>query len=188
MTKLTSPYCFDPVFYLLKFPEHAKEYAVYMALINIIMGPLSSFIAASISDRFGRKNNSMVNSYIIMTGNLIAMPMFISAVCTQNFTLSMIFQALRVLFSESWSSPSVTLLQNSTDSRKFGRIFSANMFFTSLSEGLSIALFGFALNFLDLSQSATGFRNVLIAWALFRYIGSSLAYFKAGRKQVLVTS
>ena len=133
-----------------------------MALINIIMGPLSSFIAASISDRFGRKNNSMVNSYIIMTGNLIAMPMFISAVCTQNFTLSMIFQALRVLFSESWSSPSVTLLQNSTDSRKFGRIFSANMFFTSLSEGLSIALFGFALNFLDLSQSATGVRNVLI--------------------------
>jgi len=91
MTKLTSPYCFDPVYYLLKFPDHATQFALYIALTNLIMGPLSSFIAASLSDRYGGKKNSMANSYIIMTGNLLALPMFIVAVTTQNFYVSVVF-------------------------------------------------------------------------------------------------
>ena len=150
------------------------------------MGPLSTFLSALISDKFGGKKNSMVNSYIIMAGNLLAMPMFIFSVITADFKLAMAFYSLRVLFSESWSAPSVTLLQNSTDSTKFGRIFSANMFFSSLSEGVSVALFGVVLSKLSLVTSITGFRNVLITWALFRYIGSSVAYYIAGKKQVLV--
>ena len=62
MIKLTSPYCFDPLFFLMKFPEFAKEYAVILVLVNLILGPLSSFIAATISDKYSNAKNSMVNS------------------------------------------------------------------------------------------------------------------------------
>lgn len=150
------------------------------------MGPLSSIIAATISDKFGTEKNSMTNSYIIMVGNLVALPMFICSMFTGNFWYAMIFSSIRVLFSECWPTPSIALLQASTEPRRFGRVFSSNLFFSSLGEASSIAFFGFLVNFFNVSGSHYGFGVLLSVFATFRYLGSCIAYYIAGKKQVLI--
>jgi nitrate/nitrite transporter NarK len=113
------------MFYLSNYSTKKAEFALAYSLINLICGFASSMSGGIIADKFG-KGRPMLKAWICIAGNLIAMPLFVASVLiTDNFWLSMGFTALRFLFGEPWKSPSVTMMQNSSNPEKFGNLVSA---------------------------------------------------------------
>ena len=75
------------------------------------------------------------------------------------------------------------MLQDSIEPSKFGRVLSANLFFSSLAEAGGMAFCGFLVNTYG-GAAHLEFGNILCGFACFRYIGSSVAYYIAGRKSI----
>lgn len=85
----------------------------------------------------------MLKAWICIAGNLIAMPLFVASVLTtNNFWLSISFTGLRFLFGEPWRSPSVTMIQNSSNPEKFGNLVSAYQFYQKMSSVVAAFIIG----------------------------------------------
>ena len=67
----------------------------------------------------------MVNSWIIIAGNLVAFPALACSLYFGNFWLAIAALAIKTLFGEGWRSPSIALISKATDSSKFGKILAA---------------------------------------------------------------
>jgi MFS family permease len=82
------------------------------ALILVICAPLSAMISGYFSDKYG-VDNSMANSFIIMAGNMFALPSLLGALLSPNFYASMAFLAINILSGEGWRSPSLAMISKS---------------------------------------------------------------------------
>jgi MFS family permease len=131
-----------PLFYLSNYTEYKAEFALVYSLINLVCGFISSLAGGLLSDKFG-KGKPMLKAWICIGGNMIAMPFFVASVLTtDNFWLSISFTALRFLFGEPWRSPSVTMMQNSSNPEKFGNLVSAYQFYQKMSSVVAAFIIG----------------------------------------------
>lgn len=181
MFKLSSPSAFYPVFFLTKFPHYAKEFALLNALILVICAPISSVVSGYISDKYGQGKTSMVNSQIIIAGNLIAFPALACSLFLGNFWMAIGALAIKTLFGEGWRSPSIALISKSTDSNKFGKVLATGQFYQDIAEAVSITVFGLLFKFLKCGENHSSLAGILFVFSAIRYVGSSIAYFKAGK-------
>ena len=114
---------------MTNYPGMKKEFALCYSLINMCCGFVSSLGGGIISDRFG-KGRPMMKAWICLGGSAMAWPFFVGSVLiTNNFWLSMGCTAMRFLLGEPFRSPSVTMIQNSTKSEKFGNLVGAYQFY-----------------------------------------------------------
>ena len=67
----------------------------------------------------------MVNSWVIIVGNMVAFPALAASLFLGNFWLAISALALKTLFGEGWRSPSIALISKSTEANKFGKVLAA---------------------------------------------------------------
>ena len=107
-----------PVFFQKVYPMYKSEYAIANALALAIFGFASSITGGIISDQFEKKN-LMSKAYICMFGSALAFPFVAISTCYQaSFWLSFWMIAMKILVSGSWTSPCLTMMQNTTSSKK----------------------------------------------------------------------
>lgn len=102
---------FGPLFYLRSYPQYASYFMIAFPSLVLAGGFLSGIIGGILSDRVGNKK-PMTKTLVCVIGNLLAMPMFITAVSLRGKlfwpSLSLIF--LRYLCGEVWKAPNLTLI------------------------------------------------------------------------------
>jgi hypothetical protein len=104
MLKYTMPNFFIPSYFLTKFPMYSKEFGLIFAIINIFMGPLAAVTSGILSDKYASKKstNYMANPWIIIAGNVVALPALLISMTTNNFWLSVGLMSFKVLGFENW--------------------------------------------------------------------------------------
>ena len=104
MMKYTMPNFFIPSYFLMKFPQYSLQFGLVYAIINIFMGPLAAVSSGILSDKYASKKstNYMANPYIIIAGNVVALPALLIAMTTNNFWLAVGLMSFKVLGFENW--------------------------------------------------------------------------------------
>jgi len=179
---------FLPMYFLRNFPAFRAEFAVFYSLIVLFGGFTSALVGGLICDKFG-KGKPMTKAWVAIIGNLLAWPMFTAAVlCTGNFWFSLTMVVSKYLFGEPWKSPAITMIQNTTKPNKFGNIVSAYQFAYIMSGCLSTVLFGAVLNYFKCAGSAVAIGRILAGFCTVAYLGSSAAFYMAGRNYTAITT
>lgn len=112
----------------------------------VVGGLVSSISGGIISDKLSVKD-SMGLANVCMYGSILGMPMFIlSVLIIKNFWLSMFFYALKTMFSENWWSTSLTMIQNTVPSNKFGMMLTSSQLFGRLSCSASTIFLAYLVN------------------------------------------
>lgn len=173
-----------PLFYLSNYSSHKAEFALVYSVINMFCGFVSSLAGGLISDKFGN-GKPMFKAWVCIAGNLLALPCFIASVMiTNNFWLSISFTALRFLFGEPWRSPSVTMIQNSSDPEKFGNLVSAYQFYQKMSSVVAALIIGALFKRFDVVADPTVIGKILALIGGIAYFGSAVAFYFAGKNYI----
>ena len=118
-----------PIYFLKVFPAYREQYAVINALSLAIGGLFASLAGGIISDRFESKN-LMTKSYVCIFSSLAAFPLTaLSCLGFGGFWFAIAAISLKTLMSASFTSPAMTMMQNTTRSKDQGSVISAHMFY-----------------------------------------------------------
>ena len=94
----------------------------------------------------------MTHSLICMIGALIAIPLIaLGTVFHQSFYLSVACASLSILFSGSYFSPAITMMQNTSTSENSGNVVSVYTFVTTIAQTLAPLIFNALANFFGAS-------------------------------------
>jgi len=134
---------FMPAYFQQVFPHMTSQFALANALSLGILAFISSLVGGIICDRYSKKK-PMTNAYVCMLGSTVSLPFTLAMfLLPHNFWLSIACMSFKYLFAESWLSPAITMMQNTTDKTKQGNMISANIFYKTNAGMLSTALCGF---------------------------------------------
>jgi hypothetical protein len=76
----------------------------------------------------------MTYALICMLGALLAIPLImVGTIFNNSFWLSVTVASLSILFSGSYFSPAITMMQNSSDSENSGNVVSVYTFVTTIA-------------------------------------------------------
>lgn len=132
---------FIPIFFLKVYPSHRETYAVANAASLAFCGLCSSMAGGIISDLYEKKS-LWSKSLVCLISSCLAFPL--TALCCLNqssFWFSMAMISLKTLVSAAFTSPAITMIQNTTSQKNQGRIISAYMFFTTISSTVAPIVF-----------------------------------------------
>jgi len=172
---------FLPIYFLKVFPGYKEEYAVANAAALAICGLVSSMAGGIISDKFESKN-LMAKSYVCIVSSLMTFPL--TALCCLNqhsFWFSMGMITLKTLMSAAFSSPAITMIQNTTSKKNQGRLISAYMFFTTISSTIAPILFSAFSKNLGAAANPSIYGYIITVFALIGYWGSLPFWYMAGK-------
>ena len=117
MCRYLEPYYYFPSFFMLAYPQFTSKFAIYNGLIYLFGGLFSTIVGGILSDKYSKKHVK-AGSWSIILGSLFGLPLSVlSMLITNNFYLSIGLFAGKVLFSENWYSPSITMIQNTVPSK-----------------------------------------------------------------------
>lgn len=170
-----------PIFFLKVYPAFKSQYAVINALSLAIGGLVASLAGGIISDHFEGKN-LMSKAYICMISSLLAFPL--TALCCLNqssFYFSMIAITLKTFMSASFTSPAITMMQNTTSSKDQGNIISSHVFWTAIAATACPIAFSSVANFFGAAANPAIYGNILTGFALLGYWGSIPFWWLAGK-------
>ena len=170
-----------PVFFGNCFPAFKSQYALITALSLSIFGFLSSLVLGVISDRWEKKTY-MMKSLVVIMGNTIATPLLGVAVLTQNFWLAVTCSALMPMVSGAYFGPAITMMQNSTDSKKTGLILSAYNFYNMICQTVAPMAFTFLAARFGAVQNPRVFGKLILAFTAFGYLTSNIFYWRGGKE------
>ena len=175
------------MFFLRNYSGYKAEFAMFYSMIVLFGGFTSGVAGGIICDKFG-KGKPMMKAWVACIGNLIAMPMFaIGVLTTNNFYISIGLMLGKYLFGEPWKSPSITMMQNTVEPKKFGNIVSAYQFFYIMSGCLSTIAFGGIANYFSFASDPVAIGKLLAIFNIVAYTGASVAFYMAGRNYTSVT-
>jgi MFS family permease len=146
-----------------------------------ICGFISSLSGGLISDYFEKKNKR-AKSIVCMVSSFMAFPL--TAACCLNqgsFWFSIIAITLKTLLSGGFSSPAITMMQNTTSSKDQGNIISSHMFYTTIVATFTPILFGLVSNIFGAASDPRIYGYVLTLFAGLGYWGSIPFWFLAGK-------
>ena len=148
----TAVSCYIPVFFQKIYPNYTSEYSIVSAIGLLVFGFSSVLLGGMIVDKYSAKHH-MTNALICMYGALITIPLIaIGTVFHQSFWLSALLSFLSILFSGSYFSPTITMMQNSTDRENSGNVVSIYTFVTAIAQTLAPLIFNFLANFFGAHQ------------------------------------
>jgi MFS family permease len=117
------------------------------ALGLLIFGFSSVLLGGIIGDKYAPKNHQTY-AHICMYGALATIPLIaLGTIYNQNFWLSAILSFLSILFSGSYFSPTITMMQNSTDRDNSGNVVSIYTFVTAIAQTIAPLIFNILANF-----------------------------------------
>ena len=147
----------------------------------VVGGLVSSVSGGVISDKLSIKD-SMGLANVCIYGSVLGMPMFIlSVLIIKNFWLSMFFYALKTLFSENWWSTSLTMVQNTVPSNKFGMMLTSSQLFGRLSCSASTIFLAYLVNVFNCYQNPILFSQIIAIFGFLSYSASIISFYIAGR-------
>lgn len=147
----------------------------------MVCGFISSLGGGMIADKFGN-GRPMCKAWVCIAGSLIALPFFAGSVLiTNNFWLSLACTAARFLFGEPFRSPSVTMIQNSSNPEKFGNLVSAYQFYQKMTTVAAAFVIGSLFSYFGVSHNPSRIGPILAGIGSFAYSTSAIAYFIAGK-------
>lgn len=116
---------------------------MFNGFINLFGGLFAGLSGGILCDWFASRNK-MGPAIVCVGGCLIGLPLLCGAVLiNDNFKLSMFLLGMKVFLSENWFSPSITLIQNSVRSDKFGNMLTSGKFFGRMVSAVVTSIFGF---------------------------------------------
>lgn len=176
------------MYFLRNYAANRAEFAVFYSLIVLFGGFTSALAGGLICDKFGA-GKPMTKANVCIAGNFLAMPMFAAAVlCTGNFWFSLAMVGGKYLFGEPWKSPAITMMQNTTNPKKFGNIVSAYQFCYVMAGCLSTVLFGALVNKFNCAGNPVAIGRLLAGFCTIAYTGASAAFYMAGRNYTSITT
>jgi hypothetical protein len=134
-----------------------------------------------LSDYFEKKDK-MSKAYVCMASSAIAAPL--TALCCLNqssFYLSMIAITCKTFFSAGYTSPAITMMQNTTISKEQGNVISSHVFWTALSATVCPIFFGYVANLIGAPANPSLYGYVLAGFAFIGYWGSVPFWYLAGK-------
>ena len=146
-----------------------------------VLGFGSSLVGGIISDKYEKKSY-MIKSYIIMAGNLLALPMISMACLTGNFWIAMTGFALKVMVSGSYLAPAITMMQNSAGAGNAGMVVSVYTFYSNIVQTIAPALFGVLAKYYGAFDMPSVYGKLITAFVISGYSISSYFYYKAGKE------
>ena len=170
-----------PIFFLKVYPTFKAQYAVTNALALAIGGLVASLAGGIISDYFESKNK-MSKAYVCMISSGIAAPL--TALCClnqSNFYFSMIAITCKTFFSAGYTSPAITMMQNTTLSKDQGNVISSHVFFTAIAATVAPIFFSNVANFIGAAANPALYGYVLTGFAFLGYWGSVPFWWLAGK-------
>jgi len=173
-----------PLHFLMTYPTYKTEFALAFSIINMVCGFISSLGGGMIADRFG-KGRPMCKAWVCVLGSMLAMPFFMASVLiTDNFWLAIACTAARFLLGEPFRSPSVTMIQNSSNPEKFGNLVSAYQFYQKMTTVFAAFIIGGLFNYFGATQYPQRVGPILAGIGAFAYSCSAFAYFFAGKHYI----
>ena len=151
------------------------------ALSLAIGGLISSLAGGIISDKLESKN-LLAKSWVCIASSLIAFPL--TALCCLirgNFWLSMSAITLKTLLSSSFTSPAMTMMQNTTRSKDMGKIISSHMFYQTIAATICPLIFSKISLGLGVAANPGIYGTLLAVFACFGYWGSIPFWYLAGK-------
>ena len=101
---------FLPVFFGRNFPAFKTEYALLNAIALTICGMTASLVGGIMADKLEKKSY-MAKAIICIVGCALSVPlMALGTLQTNNFYLSVLCYALKVLVSGTYSGPAITMI------------------------------------------------------------------------------
>lgn len=108
---------FLPIYFLKVFPSYRNQYAVWNATSLAFGGLFSSLAGGILSDVFESKS-FMSKAYVCMFSSFIAFPLLALSTSIQgSFWFSMAMISLKAFTSAGYTSPAITMMQNTTKSK-----------------------------------------------------------------------
>lgn len=172
---------YTPVFFQRVFPGFKAKYAMLNAMALIGCGISSSLLGGIISDKFEKKSY-MTKANIIMTGNVLSIPLVAMAVFSQNFYFAMIAFALKIFVSGSYQAPAITMMQNTTRPSDSGLVVSVYTFFAYLAQTLSPLFFQGLARYFNAAANPRIYGFLVLAATSVGYLGSNIFYRRAGKE------
>ena len=88
---------------------------------------------------------------------------------------------LKTLMSASFTSPAITMMQNTTNSKSAGGMISAHMFYTTIAATLSPMIVNYISIFFGAAQNPAIYGQIITFISFFGYLGSIPFWWLAGR-------
>lgn len=145
-----------------------------------VLGFISALAGGVLSDKY--RHIPMMKAYICIFSGLISAPAL--AVCflkQDDFTVSVICLGINYLFAESWGSPAITMLMDSTSVENMGFAVSAYLFMTTIGGMLATTALGLIQSRLDAESDVSLYGTTLCYFMMFSYLGSIPFWYLAGR-------
>ena len=142
---------------------------------------MASLAGGIISDHFEGKN-LMSKAYICMFSSFIAFPLLALCCLSQSsFYFSMAAITMKTFFSASFTSPAITMMQNSTLSKDQGSVISSHVFWTSIAATICPIVFGYIANLMGAAANPAIYGYILTGFACLGYWGSIPFWWLAGK-------
>ena len=100
---------------------------------------------------------------------------------TNNFWLAILCLAIKYLFAESWLSPAITMMQNTTKPSKQGNMISANIFYKTNAGMFATFLCGLLSFHFNAKTNPIMLGKILIGILSVSFAGSIPFFYLAGK-------
>ena len=172
---------FMPAYFQATFPTMKVEFASANALSLSILGFISAVMGGVISDKYGGKN-PMTMAWVCIIGQVISIPFTVGMfMLSNNFWAAIACLAVKYLFAESWLSPAITMMQNTTKPSKQGNMISANIFFKTNAGMLATFICGLLSFHLNTKANPEMLGKILIGILAVSFAGSIPFFYLAGK-------
>ena len=177
---VTSSY-FVPVFFMKVYPGFRDTFAVSNAASMAICGLASSMAGGIISDTFEKKS-FMSKAFVCMTSSFLAFPLMAACCLNQSsFWFSMIMVTGKTLVSAAFTSPAITMIQNTTKHSNQGKVISSYQFYTAISATFAPIIFTKLAKLFGAQANPYIYGYLIAFFGIIGYWGSIPLWWMAGR-------
>lgn len=172
---------FLPVFFGKNFPAFKAEYAILNAAALTICGLIASLAGGILADKL-EKNSYWSKAWICIIGCVLSVPLIaLGTLQTNNFYLSVLCYALKVLVSGTYSGPAITMIQNTSPQSQQGNVIGAYFFCITLAQTISPLIFGLIANAVGCLTNPILYGPLITSFVFLSYLGSVPFWLKAGK-------
>ena len=158
-----------------------NEFASANAISLSILGFISSIMGGIICDRYSDKS-PMTMAWVCVIGQCLSIPFTLGMfLLTNNFWAAILCLCFKYLFAESWQTASITMMQNTTQNNKQGKMISANIFYKTNAGMLSTALCGWLAFKFNTIHNPVMLGKILIGIMGVSFAGSIPFFYLGGR-------
>ena len=146
----------------------------------VFIASFGALAGGYISDKY-EDDQAKIKSWIAAGSSAISLPFIVTCLTVQdNFWFSYGMMCCHYLISESWLSPSITMLQNTTSVKNQGFAVSVFTFATTVGGLVGTSALGYAQDYFKVTENIDQYGYTLAGALIFAYLTSIPLFLKAG--------